>query len=123
AAGRPRALAVDASPVTSSKGERDGAVLIARDVTREEELERRRQELVSAFVHDLRSPLNAVRLAARTLSRRADALDDRGRRQLDVIRSSVDRLAVLVDSVLEAARLDRGVVPLNTQETDLSTLA
>lgn len=120
--GRPRALEVNASPVTSSKGERDGAILIARDVTREEDLERRRQELVSAFVHDLRSPLNAVRLAARTLSRRADALDERGRRQLDVIRSSVDRLATLVDSVLEAARLERGVVPLVPQDTSLSTL-
>jgi PAS domain S-box-containing protein len=117
-----RSLEVNASPVTSFKGERDGAILMARDVSKEEDLERRRQELVSAFVHDLRSPLNAVRLAARTLSRRADALDERGRRQLDVIRSSVDRLATLVDSVLEAARLERGVVPLVHNETCLSTL-
>ena len=116
-------LEVNASPVYASAGRRDGAVLIARDVTREEEAERRRRELVSTYVHDLRSPLNAVRLAARTLSRRADALDERGRRQLDVIRSSVDRLALLVDSVLEAARLDRGAVPLHPQDADLSSIA
>jgi PAS domain S-box-containing protein len=115
-------LEVNASPVQGPHG-RDGAVLIARDVTREEELERRRRELVSTYVHDLRSPLNAVRLAARTLSRRADVLDERGRRQLDVIRSSVDRLALLVDSVLEAARVERGAVPLNPQEADLASIA
>jgi PAS domain S-box-containing protein len=118
-----RILEVNASPVRGANGRREGAVLIARDITREEDLERRRQELVSAFVHDLRSPLNAVRLAARTVSRRAEMLDERGRRQLEVIRSSVDRLAVLVDSVLEAASLDRGAVPLNPADTDLSSLA
>ncbi len=119
----PGTLEINASPVYGSSGKRDGAVLIARDVTREEEAERRRRELVSTYVHDLRSPLNAVRLAARTLSRRADVLDERGRRQLDVIRSSVDRLALLVDSVLEAARLDRGAVPLNPRDADLASIA
>src|SRR5581483_7034861 len=59
---------------------------------------------------------------SRTLSRRADVLDERGRRQLDVIRSSVDRLALLVDSVLEAARLDRGAVPLHLEEADLASI-
>jgi sigma-B regulation protein RsbU (phosphoserine phosphatase) len=117
-----RVLEINASPVYGANGGREGAVLIARDISREEELERRRKELVSAFVHDLRSPLNAVRLAARTLARRQDVLDERGRRQLDVIRSSVDRLALLVDSVLEAARLERGVVPLVHADTDVSIL-
>src|SRR5207248_10976 len=46
----PVVLEINASPVYGSNGNRDGAVLIARDITREEDLERRRRELVSAFV-------------------------------------------------------------------------
>src|SRR5439155_15379596 len=36
---------------------------------------------------------------------------------------SVDRLAALVDSVLEAARLERGTVPLHPSDADLAALA
>jgi signal transduction histidine kinase len=67
----------------------------------------RREDLVSIVSHDLRNPLSAVALAARTL-RRALGAEAPGRRQVDTIARNVARMDRLIADLLAVAKLQEG---------------
>ena len=97
----------------------DGTVYTLRDLTEERGIERLKSELVATVSHELRTPVAAVYGAAVTLRRRNLELDDEGRaRLLSVIASESDRLARIIDQVLEASRLDTGTFALSTERCD-----
>jgi GAF domain-containing protein len=106
------------------------ADLIARHMDAEDQLEQSRAALLDAkaaaelreqFIavlgHDLRNPLAAVDAAARLLRKRP--LDPHAKTLLDHLQASVDRMAGLIDNVLDFARgrlgggfvVDRSVSP------------
>ncbi len=97
----------------------DGTVYTLRDLTEERGIERLKSELVATVSHELRTPVAAVYGAAVTLRRRNLELDDEGRaRLLSVIASESDRLARIIDQVLEASRLDMGTFAQSTERCD-----
>jgi signal transduction histidine kinase len=97
----------------------DGTVYTLRDLTEERGIERLKSELVATVSHELRTPVAAVYGAAVTLRRRSLELDDEGReRLLSVIATESDRLARIIDQVLEASRLDTGTFSLATERCD-----
>jgi len=72
--------------------------------------------------HDLRAPLRAIDGFACVLSEDYGArLDDEGRRYLDRLRRGAQRMGVLIDELLELARVSRATLTPTT--VDLSTLA
>jgi signal transduction histidine kinase len=97
----------------------DGTVYTLRDLTEERGIERLKSELVATVSHELRTPVAAVYGAAVTLRRRNLELDHEGReRLLSVIATESDRLARIIDQVLEASRLDTGTFALSTERCD-----
>jgi signal transduction histidine kinase len=104
-----------------------------RQREREELLERERKareeaEQASKFAelfmavlgHDLRSPLNAIKLGGATLDR--DAHDDRDRRIAKRILRSCERMVGMIDQILDFSRirvgrgLSHGPVPMDLQD-------
>ena len=72
--------------------------------------------------HDLRAPLRAIDgFSQVVLSRYSDKLDADGRHALERVRAGSQRMAVLIDSMLELSRLGRR--PLELRDVDLSALA
>jgi len=88
-------------------GERIGVVVL-RDVTELRRLEEVRRDFVANVSHELRTPLTSIRALVETLE--AGALDDPEVSSdfLARIVSEVDRLAQIVDELLDLARLDSG---------------
>ena len=90
-----------------------GALALA-SVTTSARLELAHVELAafsSALNHDLRGPLRAIAGYAALLEQRyGDQLDDRGRRYVDVVAQSSERLGRLVDELVAYASLGRGAV-------------
>ncbi len=95
---------------------RDGQrLLITRDVTRLERLERIRQDFVANVSHELRSPLTVIKGYAENLDELeragnfADA-DDSSRamlsRSIDQIQKESERMRLLVEDLLELSRLE-----------------
>lgn len=78
--------------------------------------------LLHAISHDLRSPLTAISTAAGGL--RTGTISDRDRLELlSVIDDESERLARLVDDLLDVSRIQAGAVNPRTDWTDLSDVA
>ncbi len=89
------------------------------------ELERVNRELDAfsySVSHDLRAPLRAIEGFSQFLVKQYRAfLDERGQRYVDHITSSVQRMTVLIEALLELARIGR--VPIRIETVDLSAIA
>ncbi len=86
------------------------AVVTLRDVTELKRLESVRREFVANVSHELRTPLASIRAMVETLE--AGAIDDHemANEFLQRIIGEVDRLAALVDDLLDLGRLESGRV-------------
>lgn len=92
----------------------------AAQLRREREMMRVRDDFVSSVSHELRTPLTQIRMYAelmRTGSLRGQADTDRA---LAVIEKEARRLAILVDNVLNFARLKRRTQEANGMVTDVA---
>jgi signal transduction histidine kinase len=63
-----------------------------------------REQFIAVLGHDLRSPLNAVRTGARFMIEKGEALDPGIRRSAEIIDRGAQRMAGLIDDVLDFAR-------------------
>ncbi|MHB8079344.1 MAG: sensor histidine kinase [Candidatus Krumholzibacteriia bacterium] len=72
---------------------------------RERRLRQRQDELIKAVSHEFNTPLQALRLSLETMAAR-DLPGDRRERYLQRMTGDVDRLAAMVDELLEAQRLE-----------------
>jgi PAS domain S-box-containing protein len=111
--GMKRVLSLSAAPLSSGEGEASGLVVLIRDVTAQEELERLQRELVAAFSHELRTPLANISAIAEILSEPGgDVAGAPPRQYLDALRAQARRLSDLAEGVLDVSRLDSGQWPL-----------
>jgi two-component system, NtrC family, sensor kinase len=90
-----------------------------------DELERKNQELEAfsySVSHDLRAPLRAIDGFSQALLEGYSAqLDERGKRYLQRIRTGAQRMAELIDDLLELSRVGRA--ELRREPVDLADLA
>ena len=101
----------------------EGRVIVLRDVTAEQQLDRARTEFLATASHELRTPLTAVYGAVRTL-RRSDRPDEPELtdRLLAMIEQESERLTAIVEQILVSAQLDRRALHLDRQTCDLREL-
>jgi two-component system sensor histidine kinase/response regulator len=78
------------------------------------------ERFVAAVGHDLRTPLSSVVLAAENL--REAALDERGRKQVERIRRSGQRMTRMIDELFDLARARQSGGILVAREEDVSLL-
>ena len=90
-------------------------LVVLRDVTELRRLEAVRKEFVANVSHELRTPLTSIRALVETLE--AGAIDERPMAIdfLARIVGEVDRLAALVDELLDLARLESGRITLRLE--------
>ncbi len=84
--------------------------------------DRRKDEFLATLAHELRNPLAPIRNAVKLLE--LPAADER-RRQWgrEVIARQVERMALLLDDLLDVSRITRGRLELKKDYTDLASLA
>lgn len=87
-----------------------------RKVQVEMEAERLRNSLLSSISHDLRTPLATIVGSASTLVEEDHTLKTADKLELSLaIYDEAQRMASLIDNILDMARLDAGAVELNKQ--------
>jgi PAS domain S-box-containing protein len=113
-----------AAPVLAEDGTRLGAVLTLHDITARRALEREKDEFLSAVSHDLRTPVAAIKASVEVMLAHAPHdLPPALRRLLVNIDQAADRMATLVNDLLDLARLQAGRLQLRPELTDLRQLA
>jgi len=119
--GRSRRVMEATARRLSGTGERLG-LLVLRDVTELRRLESVRREFVANVSHELRTPLASIKALVETLE--AGAVDDPevAGDFLHRIVGEVDRLAAIVDELLDLARLESGRVALNPEPLEPANL-
>ena len=100
----------------------DGTVLVFRDVSDDQRLERLRADFVATAAHELRTPLAAVYGAVRTLRERRGLPAETNARFLELIEQESERLKTIVDQLLISAQLDSAELRLNQQPVDVIAL-
>ncbi|WP_155894014.1 sensor histidine kinase [Cystobacter fuscus] len=119
------------------EGRLRGFAKVTRDVTEkrkaEEEKERllrelkaavaARDEFLSMASHELKTPLTSVKLNLRALEHRAEKTVEQtegaGSRRLVLIHGQIDRLAKLVNSLLDVSRITANRLDFHREEVDL----
>ena len=82
-----------------------------------------RTALLRAVSHDLRTPLTTAKLATSSLLASDITLEEAQRRELVVLADrEIDRLVLIVENLLDAGRLQAGVLRVDLGETDLPAL-
>jgi len=145
--GKPIFVSLTISPIKDSSGKIVGASSVARDITERWQAEQKIQKLneeleqrvvartaqlesankeLEAFAysvsHDLRAPLRSIDGFSKILLEDcADKLDEAGRENLQIVRNASQRMAHLIDDILQLSRLNRS--PLRLLPVDLSALA
>lgn len=122
--GEDRFLMCSSAPVRAGGGAITGAVAVFRDITEMKQLDQMKDEFISIAAHELRTPLTAIKGYAELLDRRLSMQEGRegDRRSLGVIRKQTERLASLVNEMLDVSRIEAGRLELNSESFDLATL-
>ena len=118
-----RWLQVNAAIITNAAGERDGTILVFRDLTRLKQLERTREEFVANVSHELRTPLSLIKGYVETLLDGARDNPEVAERFLKIIERNANRLDLLIQDLLTISALESEKIKLNLQPVELHALA
>jgi signal transduction histidine kinase len=92
----------------------------------QQEATRVRDEFISVASHELKTPLTSLKLQAqlhqRMIGKGQFDSTDRVKRLLDLTTQQVDRLARLVEDMVDVSRVHKGKLTMQKSETDLGTL-
>ncbi len=119
--GQKKYLAEQSVPVLAENDELIGRLFVWHDVTEARRLDAARTELTNTIVHDLRSPLTAIKGGLNMLP---DMLQDPDDLEIaleivQIAENSADGLLNLVESLLDVARLENGELPLEIDTVPL----
>ncbi len=118
-----RVVSVHASPVYNGD-EFLGTVSVFRDVTRDVEVDRMKSEFISNVSHELRTPMTSIKGYADLLMGGAGGdVTDNQKRFLGTIKNNADRLADLVNDLLNISRIDSGRDRLKLEDVRIGEVA
>jgi two-component system, chemotaxis family, CheB/CheR fusion protein len=130
--GQPVHVSLSVSPVRDQAGRVVGASKIARDIGAQKRAEeglqralRLRDDFISIASHELRTPLTAMKITTDLMSRHATAgqdawPSDRAATASQRLARQVERLATLIDALLDVSRIGSGKLLLVRAPVDLS---
>lgn len=90
-----------------------GAVVVFKDITTRQHIERMKDEFISVVSHELRTPLTSIRSTLWLLANGwLDRHPDKSKRMLDIAFSNTNRLVRLVNDFLDIERIKFGKVTM-----------
>ena len=121
--GSGRSFVLVGVPFPASPGEAHGAVITFNDVSERRRVDRIRRDFVANASHELRTPLTSIRGFVEALEDGGLEEGDTAKRFLSRIRANADRMASLVDDLLELSRLESGAQPPTLEPLDCGAVA
>ncbi len=101
-----RVVAASSRPLLDVDKDIVGVVVVLQDVTRLRKLENMRRDFASNASHELRTPVTNILGYIETLAECDDMAAEERARFIGVIRRNTERLAAIIEDMLELARLE-----------------
>ena len=121
--GRSVTTLINATPILSEESVIETVVVTLQDLTPLEEVERQRAEFLGTVSHELRAPLTSIKGSAAALLRTPPTLDAAETQQfLRIIDGQADHILDLIGELLDAARIDAGVLSVTPEPSDAAVL-
>jgi PAS domain S-box-containing protein len=101
-----------------------GGVIIFHDITSEKEIEKIRQDYTSILVHELRSPLDAIKKMAAVMIKK-DAFKERGGPYKEYVRLIHDdsaQMLELVNNLLDVAKIEAGKFDIRKEPSNIQQI-
>ncbi|NJM17568.1 MAG: GAF domain-containing protein [Richelia sp. RM1_1_1] len=100
-----------------------GAVVIFKDITERQIVERMKNEFVSVVSHELRTPLTSIRSALGLLSHGSlNNQPAKSQRMLEIAFDNTNRLVRLINDILDIERINSGKVTMEKQNCNAAEL-
>jgi len=101
-----------------------GAIEVFRDLTDEIESDKLKSDFISIASHQLRTPLSAINMYTRMLrDGLAGELSEQQLPYIQTILTSVERMNVLIDTLLNITRIEAGGIVIKPQSVQVDELA
>jgi PAS domain S-box-containing protein len=110
------------TPLRMIDGQLIGVVMVFRDASRDREIERMKQDLVSSISHELRTPLTSIIAYTETILSDAGMPEKTKYEFLSIIDEEAQRLANLIESLLDISRLESKRVCTQNKLLDMSII-
>ena len=122
--GKPVTVGITYTPILDQEGHLLNIVCNVHDITRFREAEELKSTFISVISHELKTPVALIKGYAGTL-RREDADWDKATLSegLGIIEEESDKLANLIDNLLDASRIQAGAMQLEMSDVSLPKLA
>jgi CheY-like chemotaxis protein len=108
--------------VKAADGSYLGRLVVYTDVTEQRELDRQRADFLTVAAHELRTPLTPLSMYLQSIERRISRGQAVDVELASKARRQVNRLAKLVEDLLDVSRLDARRMSLAQQRVDLAAL-
>lgn len=108
-----RVISVETSPVVMPDGRQLGKVLVLRDITRETEVDRLKDEFIAQISHELRTPLTSIKgYSDILLKAMGGSITEQQRPFLETINRHADTLEDMIADLLDFTQLEAGTLGL-----------
>lgn len=114
---------ITTAPIFNEEGQVEGAIMVFRDITKEKEIERMKEEFLATITHDLKSPLASIMgYTELLLNPKIGTVTENQKEFLDAILRSSKTLQILINNILESTRMEAGKMTFNPVLFKLSDL-
>ena len=122
--GETSTLRIVASPFLDEAGAVLGTVYVFDDITREKEIDQMKSDFVSLVSHELRTPMTSIiGFVSLILDGKTGPINDKQRRSLVRVHHQAERLAALINDLLDISRIEAGRIQMKREEISVSEIA
>ena len=118
-----RHFEVYVSPIDSAPAEGPAVLLVLKDLTREQQIERMRSDFVANASHELRTPLASLSGFIETLQGAARTDEKARDKFLNLMRGQAERMKRLIDDLLSLSRIEMNAHLRPSAKVDLVKVA
>ncbi|UCB57594.1 MAG: PAS domain-containing protein [Candidatus Omnitrophota bacterium] len=114
---------VTTSPILNEKGQVVNMVQVVKDISDLKKVDKLKNEFISTVSHELRTPLSTIKEGvALVLDGVPGKVSPKQRKILKMSKDNIDRLARLIDDLLDISKIEAGKAELKKAVTDICGL-
>jgi two-component system, OmpR family, phosphate regulon sensor histidine kinase PhoR len=116
-------LLVNAAPIKNRNGQIIAAVSVIHDITKEKELEQRKDDFINMASHELKTPITSMKIYIEVLLNLIKKhKDEKATKTLNSIKNQTEKLQELVSDLLDVSRIQTGKLSFNKDLFSLDQL-